>query len=417
MFIFAFLPEIAAFLLFILVSIQDAGNGTLIVLMQMGLIGLLFIIRPSAFLGTLLKWWPLLLTPILATVSFVWSSVPDVSARYGAQFLFTAFVGVHLARMMTPKRFLTVLLFAVFVFCIMCILNGRTGPSAEGPVLIGLTGSKNQMSYEGQMLLMAGLSALLMGEISKPVRWLSLLAIPLAILILATTRSATGLLLAVAGCFALIALAFAQRVTPGGRLAAGIAVLAIIAPLTMLMPELQQAMDHFLYDTLNKDPTLTGRTILWEHADALIARRPVLGYGYQAIWMGDSFETIGLKRLTGIVDGRTFHFHNTFRQVGVDTGLIGMGVFIVTLIVVGLRGFWQLLVNPTPATSFFYAIFLLLLSRAFTDLIISPFSIHTILLYACGVYAFWKPENAAAQDQPFAWLNVRRPGPMPSMTR
>ena len=32
MFIFAFLPEIAAFLLFILVSIQDAGNGTLIVL-------------------------------------------------------------------------------------------------------------------------------------------------------------------------------------------------------------------------------------------------------------------------------------------------------------------------------------------------------------------------------------------------
>ena len=418
MFIFAFLPEIAAFLLFILVSIQDAGNGTLIVLMQMGLIGLLFIIRPSAFLGTLLKWWPLLLTPILATASFMWSSVPDVSLRYGAQLLFTAFVGVHLARMMTPKRFLTVLLLSVFVFCIMCLLNGRTGPAADGWVLIGLTGSKNQMSYEGQMLLMAGLSALLMGDISKPVRWISVLAIPLGIFVLTVTHSVTGLLLAVAGSIALVILAFAQRVTPGGRLAAGIAVLAIIAPLTMLAPEMQQAMDHFLYDTLNKDPTLTGRTILWERADVLISHKPFLGYGYQAIWMGDSFETIGLKRLTGITDGRTFHFHNTFRQVGVDTGLVGMSIFIITLIVVGLRGFWQLLVNPTPATSFFYAIFLLLLSRAFTDLIITPFSIHTILLYACGVYAFWKPENAAAQDQPFAWLNVRRPGgPVPLATR
>ncbi len=417
MFIFAFLPEIAAFLLFVLVSIQDAGNGTLIVLMQMGLIGLLFIIRPSAFLGTLVKWWPLLLTPILATISFAWSSVPDMSARYGAQFLFTAFVGVHLARLMTPKRFLTVLLVSIFVFCVMCVLNGRPGPAVDGMVLIGLTGSKNQMSYEGQMLLMAGLSALLMGDISKPVRWIGLMAIPFAIYILVITHSVTGLLLAVAGSFALLVLAFAQRVTPGGRLAAGIAVLAVIAPLTMLAPEMQQAMDHFLYDTLEKDPTLTGRTILWEHADALIAHRPMLGYGYQAIWMGDSFETIGLRRLTGITDGRTFHFHNTFRQVGVDTGLVGMAIFIATLAAVGLRGFWQLLVNPTPATSFFYAMFLLLLSRAFTDLIITPFSIHTILLYACGVYAFWKPEYAAAQDQPFAWLNLRRPQMAPSFTR
>src|SRR5262249_36569050 len=224
------------FLLFVLVSIQDAGNGTLIVLMQMGLIGLLFVIRPSAFLGTLVKWWPLLLTPILATISFAWSSVPDMSARYGAQLLFTAFVGVHLARLMTPKRFLTVFLASIFVFCVMCVLSGRPGPAADGMVLIGLTGSKNQMSYEGPMLLMAGLSALLMGDISKPMRWIGLMAIPFAIYILLITHSVTGLLLAVAGSLALIVLAFAQRATPGGRLAAGIAMLAVIAPLTMLAP-------------------------------------------------------------------------------------------------------------------------------------------------------------------------------------
>lgn len=403
MFVFAFLPEIAAFLLFILVSIQ-IGAGTSLVLMQMGLVGFLFIVRPSLFLGTLLKWWPLLLTPILATLSFMWSSVPDMSLRYGAQLAFTAFIGVHLARLMTPKRFLTVLLLSVFVFCIMCVISGQRGAAADGLVLIGLTGSKNQMSYEGQMLLMAGLSALLMGDISKPVRWVGVLAIPLGVYILTVTHSATGLLLGVAGSLALIILAFAQRMTPGGRLVGGLAVLAVIAPLALLAPEMQQALDHFLYNTLNKDPTLTGRTILWEHADALISHKPFLGYGYQAIWMGDSFETIGLRRLTGIEDGRTFHFHHTFRQVAVDTGLLGLGIFVATLAAVGLRSFWRLLVKPTPATSFFFANFLILVSRAFTDVIIGPFAIHTILFYACCVYAFRETEREVEQSRPFAWL-------------
>jgi exopolysaccharide production protein ExoQ len=407
MLIFAFLPEIVAFLLFILVSTQMPAVGPLLVVAQFGLVGLLFIIRPSAFLDTLTRWWPLLLTAILATVSAVWSSVPDVSARYGAQLIFTVFVGIHLARTMTPTRFVSVFMLSMFVFCILCILNGRQGPSADGWVLIGLTGSKNQLSYAAQLLLMASITVLLMNA-SMVLRWIAVLAMPLSAYLLIGSHAATGVVMAVLGAFALIVFWMAQRLTPGARVAALLAMVLVIAPLTALMPEAQQALDHFLYETLNKDPTLTGRTLLWARADELIAQKPVLGYGYQAIWMGDSSDTIGLKRLTGIEDGRAFHFHNTFRQVAVDTGLVGLAIYVLTLVVVALRGFAQLLIRPTPATSFFFAVFLLMVLRAFTDSILGPFAIYTILVYACCVYAFWRPENAAEQSAPFAWLNRAR---------
>ncbi|MCO5059601.1 MAG: hypothetical protein M9905_17315, partial [Rhizobiaceae bacterium] len=145
--------------------------------------------------------------------------------------------------------------------------------------------------------------------------------------------------------------------------------------------------------------------------DALIAERPLLGYGYQAIWMGDSSETIGLKRLMGVEDGRQFHFHHAFRIVAVDTGMVGLAAFVVMLLLVGFAGLKQLLLRPRVETSFFFLIFALMVARAFTDAIIGPFSMHTLLFFAACVYAFWgmqPAEEAAPEQAPEAW-RARRP--------
>ena len=42
----------------------------------------------------------------------------------------------------------------------------------------------------------------------------------------------------------------------------------------------------FLFDLLGKDVTLTGRTGIWSAVLDSIAKRPLLGYGYQAFWLG-----------------------------------------------------------------------------------------------------------------------------------
>jgi exopolysaccharide production protein ExoQ len=61
--------------------------------------------------------------------------------------------------------------------------------------------------------------------------------------------------------------------------------------------------------------------LLWQAALEEIARRPLFGAGY------DSFWPAGLNwRMFGIIDelGYVLHFHNSFVQVAVDLGLLGL---------------------------------------------------------------------------------------------
>jgi exopolysaccharide production protein ExoQ len=393
-----FLPEIASFMIFIMISTQLPQIGPFLILGEAGLIGLLVLTRPLVALEVITKWWPLMLTPIIATISTVWSEAPQTSLRYGAQFMFTMFMGVLIARLLPPRRFLMVFCASVFVFCILCILNGRQGSSAEGMVLIGLTGSKNQLGYEAQLLMMSALALLLMGVRFIALRWIAVLSFPLAAYLVLEVNSATALLMAVGGSAAMVGLWFLQRFTPGGRLATIVAALVVLAPISLVIPEIIDAMNYFLFDTLNKDPTLTGRVFLWAAADDLAERRPLFGYGYQAIWIGDSSESIGLRRMAGVSDGRTFHFHDQFRQFRVDTGWIGLLAFVGVLAAIGFAMIRRVLLRPDVPIAFFFVLYLLMVLRAFTDIIIMPFSIHTILFAAMGVYAFTPaPETARAQ--------------------
>jgi exopolysaccharide production protein ExoQ len=402
-----FLPEIAAFLIFFMMATQVAEVGAFLVLAELGLVGLLIVLRGRVAIETALKWWPLQLAPFMAPISALWSEAASATFRYGAQFLLTAFIGVLLARLISPRRFMIVFMLSLFFFCIGCILYGRHGMSAEGPVLIGLTGSKNQMGYASQLLILSALGVLLLKDVSQWLRWVALLAMPVGGYVLLGVNSATALLMAIGGVAILGGLWFSERMTPGARLATLVGVIIMLIPLLLLIPEGIQAWDHFLYDTLDKDPTLTGRTFLWARADDLIARRPVLGYGYQAIWMGDSTETIALQRMTGITDGRTFHFHHQFRQVAVDTGLLGLTAFCGALVVVAINGLRQVLLHPSVPTSFFFIVFALMTARAFTDLIISPFNVHMVLFYAACTYAFWKPEPAHAMTPALSWRRLK----------
>jgi len=402
-----FIPEIAAFLIFFMMATQITQIGPVLVVLELALIGVLIALRARGTLETALRWWPLLLAPILALFSVLWSDVPAATLRYGAQFLLTAFVGVLLARLIPPRRFLIVFMLSMFAFCVGCLLYGREGQSVEGPVLIGLTGSKNQMGYAAQLLILSGLGVLLLRDVTQWLRWIAMAALPMGAVILLGVNSATALLMGIGGALMLLALWFVERMTPGGRLATLVGASIVAVPLLLLIPEALQAWDHFLYETLDKDPTLTGRTFLWARADDLIARRPLLGYGYQAIWMGDSTDTIALQRMTGITDGRVFHFHHQFRQVAVDTGLVGLAAFCGALIAVGFNGLRQLLLHPSVPTSFFFIVFALMTARAFTDLIISPFNVHMVLFYAACTYAFWKPETAVATTPSFSWRRLR----------
>ncbi|MEJ0059752.1 MAG: O-antigen ligase family protein [Terricaulis sp.] len=404
------IPEICAFFFVMFMTAQVPEVGPLLVVAQMGLFALLIASRPGECLKALLKWWPLMLTPILAFVSFTWSDLPAVSARYGFQLLFTAYIGVILATLLPPSRFLAMSFLSMFVFCVLSIISQRQGFAAHGMVLVGFTGSKNQMALAGFALMLAAAGTMLDPKQSRLLRLATIPAYPIALYIIAGAASATAVLIAGVAAPALAAAAFAQRLKPAGRVATILGVLLFLSPIAFIWTDILEWINRFMIDVLDKDPTLTGRTYLWAHAEALIERRPVFGYGYQAFWLGGSVDAVGLLRWAEQTDGRQFHFHNTFLQIGVDTGYIGMAAFVVTLIVIGVMSARQFILTPTVATSYFFVNFIILAMLAMTELILAPLLPRTMLLYACAVYAFWSPVKRAAPKPAWtsgSWRNLQ----------
>ncbi|HWA00962.1 MAG TPA: O-antigen ligase family protein [Caulobacterales bacterium] len=396
-----FIPEIAVLLFLPLMTAQVPELGPLLVLAQFALMALLIATRPVQALSALTHWWPLLALPIIAVASSAWSDLPAESARYSFQFFFTCFTGVLLATLVSASRFLQMSFLGMLVFCAISILSHRTGPSFHGEVLIGFTGSKNQMGLAGFMLLMSAMAAGLDNKIHARIRLLAIPAIPIALYVLASTDTATAVLIAAAAAPLLLTLHVSERFHPATRVALMLGVLLVLSPLTLVWNDAVDWLTDTVFNSMGKDATLTGRTYLWERAQELIDRRPIEGHGYQAFWVGESADTIGILRWAGLADGRTFNFHNTYLQVAVDTGYLGLGALVATLIAIGLGGFRQFVLGPTAATSYFFLNFMVLIMISFTEVILLPFLPRTMLLFVCGVYA-WKgavaPRAAPAQD-------------------
>jgi exopolysaccharide production protein ExoQ len=84
-----------------------------------------------------------------------------------------------------------------------------------------------------------------------------------------------------------------------------------------------------LISLLGKDVTLTGRTQIWAAVLDSIAKRPFLGYGYQAFWLGLEGESY---RVIVVVSWVLAQAQNGFLDVMLEMGAVGL---IIVLLVFG----------------------------------------------------------------------------------
>jgi exopolysaccharide production protein ExoQ len=85
---------------------------------------------------------------------------------------------------------------------------------------------------------------------------------------------------------------------------------------------------------LDKDPTLTQRTIIWAQVLPSIAKHPFLGYGYSAFWAGLNGESMHAVLVTGWMEGQA---QDGYLDVLLEVGLLGL----VPLLVLFARALWQ----------------------------------------------------------------------------
>jgi len=371
--------------LFALMSIQTWGSVT--VLGQFSLLLLLIMVRPWAAFDLVTRWSFLFAVPLMACLSAIWSTAPQISSRYGVQLLITALIGALAARAVSPRAFVRVLFFSALVVCVGSVLDGKTGSSATGMVLVGLTGSKNQIAYVAQFVITSAVAILADRQQPQPVRIAAVLSLPLSLWLLVQSNASTGLVTTALGVSVFFGTWALMVTRPIYRAAMIGGMLAAMVPIAVALPALNEAASEFTFNVLKKDATLTGRTYLWARADELISDRPVLGHGYRAVWLGSGADSIGLLRWAKVPDPRGFHFHDSYREMAVDLGVTGAALFAAGLLLIGAGLAFKAITGPSIPTAYFLSLFAMLAMRSKGDLIIGPFSPFYAVQFSLAVYA------------------------------
>lgn len=333
----------------------------------------------------------------VALLSAAWSVAPDMTLYYGVQLLITIGCAFAIWLALDLRQFLRAVLIAAVCICLVSIAVGTTGPSKTGPVLIGVTGSKNSMAAAGHLALLVGMVTVVDPRMGRTFRVLALPAMVVGGFIVATTHAATDIILAVLAAPLLVSFWFLHRLPKPWRAGLLIGVAILLAPLAIMHKPISRAATDYLFTTFDKDPTLTGRAYLWELGDGLVAQKPLTGWGYKAILMGNTQEGIGMLRSQQVQDPRAFSFHNTYLEARVDTGFIGWFCLVVTIAVGTLAACLRAIYRGGTGNAFIAVFLISMVARSFSDNLIAPFFAYFTLLLIAVAYALYGNANQIAK--------------------
>lgn len=361
----------------------------------------------------------LLLLPVLALLSALWSPAPLATVRGGVQLLLTAGAGILAARLLPPRALVGAVAAALAVAALLCVVFGRNVPdpySGTNP-FVGIFASKNTMAFFMAVLTLFALGAALDGRQRAPVRLAGAAGLALALPLLAMARS-VGAVVAVGAAAGVFLLLLAL-----GRARAGERAVLFVSCLVLLLPALAlaaglaaqgalgAAFADLVVGVLGKDLTLTGRTELWAVALERIAERPWLGHGYLGFWREGNPWAEALWREFH-VQGRTgFHFHNAPIQAAVDLGVAGAALAAGLLVLAAWGAARAALREPSVPRAALAAVAACLLARAGVEVdALFPFGFGTFLLFAVAASARARPAARRSRSAPAVPAGLPAPG-------
>lgn len=280
--------------------------------------------------------WMVMVYPVLAVLSTLWSQYPADTFRAAIQFLLTTIIGIAVVYNIKKEHFFVGLSASVIIIMALSLVSNRveTNGMTGETVLIGYLGSKNFLAQTASIGFFVGFGlfyALAKTKVEKLIGILSLL-FSIAVLLKAKSLGATVTSFgSIFLCFCLYHFSHSPLTQRSQK-----AILNLIYLLAMCViifvyvifgtPE----FNHFMIE-IGKDPTLTSRTLIWAEGEKAIAQAPILGAGYNAIFqignpIGEAVWKIGL-----VPPGVGFNFHNMFVHWTVHFGYVGLIIYLLIL--------------------------------------------------------------------------------------
>lgn len=318
-------------------------------------------------------------------MSVLWSDYPALSLRHGLQLAVTVLFAIALAERLSPLMLLKILAICFFIACAVSLASGRARADDLG--FLGIYNSKNAMAAASSILLLIGMCLVVDRQLPGRWRTLGLTSAGLGLVLLVKANSIGAAVATVAVCLALVIILILNRLSGPQRLTVGtLAALAFAALALLSMAYIDVIAGTFLQAT-GKDFSLTGRTDLWQIALDEIAARPLLGAGYQAVWVPGNPLAETLWRDFGVESRTGFHFHNAYLSNAVEIGLIGAAIQAF-LVIGALIGALRWVLNDFRAETLFLALFMV--RQIVLSMIEVPFFFQfdaaTILTVAAIVY-------------------------------
>jgi O-antigen ligase len=274
-----------------------------------------------------------------AALSILWSPVPGVSLRRFIQVV--GIMSVALASVtpgyLSGRSFDLIRLAATFILLVSIVLVA-VFPGWATHMDGAWRGMAMHKNYFGELAILCAI-AWMFGLRGHPtMKAYSCIIVPLALVSLWFSRSATVILLLPVAGGALVLFGMQRAVRCGwGPVLIG-AVLIVVAAIYFSgvifgFPTPLQALS-WVAGLMGRDATLTGRTDLWGLVWGEVLRHPWFGTGYGGFWLGTEGRS-GI--LTSRLNWGPTQSHNGYLDVLNELGAVGLGIVLIFLLSYGWR--------------------------------------------------------------------------------
>jgi len=153
----------------------------------------------------------------------------------------------------------------------------------------------------------------------------------------------------------------------------------------IILPILVAAVAYFgithlaeVTTSVGKDPSLTGRTVLWRMAFRSIRQRPILGYGYSAFWGRQQQLAWRIREAAGWLTAP--HSHSGYIEILLGLGVVGFVALLALYFHLGRKAYFYAIQNRTNLANWPVLYLTFFIFYQFTEAsLVSPNSIFWIL--------------------------------------
>ncbi len=284
-------------------------------------------------LRLLIKSWPLTVISLLSILSTIWSIEPSSTLRRSLSLVGGTGFAFYLATRYTLPQFVRLLGICMGIVCLLTFFGVFVTPEMgihhdkHFPAWRGYFGHKNQLGNTMDCALLIGLM-LIVSKYATRVGWAVVI---MSLILVAGSLSRSAWVLA---GFTIVSAAFMSLARRDRPLATVLFVFAVMGVAAfILFGDPAKTYDAYMVD-LGKDPTLSGRTVIWMHIlDLMRGFRFWIGYGYDSFWTSAKGA---LSMNWGLGDFVPSHAHNGWLQVFIHFGIVGV-ILLVIGFVNGLR--------------------------------------------------------------------------------